>query len=380
MVSRMTRRRAAWTSAVMALLLLLSACGQQLVAPVNGAVPAATEANATPTSAPAATPPPPPGSVAPLTPAELARFKPNEMGQIPVLMYHVIGNAGGKWSRTPAEFRGDLDYLYEQGYYLTSMHQFVTGDLNVPAGKTPVVLTFDDGNESQFRYLIQADGSVVIDPDSAIGIIEAMYAKHPDFGRAAVFYVLPLLPFGDDDDKHHQRQFAKQKLEWLVANGYELGNHTVSHANLSTLTNEQIMAEIAGGENGLHGYVPNAPIETIALPFGMYPPHGDTTLLEGFTYKGRRYGYRAAMMVGAEPAPSPFDKRRDLIWTPRIRASPGQLDAWFGKYFQQRRDLRYISDGNPNTVTIPNHLPPELINQFNPASVGARKLIRYSLP
>lgn len=302
------------------------------------------------------------------------------MGEIPVLMYHVIGHRGGKWSRTPAEFRGDLEYLYEQGYYLTTMRQFVTGNLDVPAGKTPVILSFDDGSESQFRYLVQADGSVITDPDSAVGIIEAMYAKHPDFGRAAVFYALPLLPFGDDDDKHQQRRFAKQKLEWLLANGYELGNHTRTHANLSTLTNEQIKAEVAGGTDGLRAYVPDAPVETIALPYGLYPPRGDTTLLEGFTYNGKPYGFSAAMMVGAEPAPSPYDKRRDLLWTPRIRASAGQLAEWFGGYFQVQPAMRYISDGNPNTVTVPDRLPEKFANQLDPAKVGARTLIRYRLP
>lgn len=296
-------------------------------------------------------------------------------------MYHTfLKQSTSVWNRTPDEFRGDLDYLYTHGYYLTSMHDFVTGNINIPPGKSPVILTFDDGTESQFRYLVQPDGSKIIDPDSAVGIIEAMYAKHPDFGRAGVFYILPLLPFGDDNDDHHQRQFAKEKLDFLLAHGYELGNHTLNHANLRKLNNDQIMQQIAGGADGIHSYVPNAPLETIALPFGLYPPHGDTTLLEGFDYKGKHYGYQAAMMVGAEPAPSPFDKRRDLMWTPRIRGSGDQLVKWFGGYFEKNPQLRYISDGNPTTVTIPNQLPSALASNFDPAKLGNRQLIRYNLP
>ncbi|HEX5501747.1 MAG TPA: polysaccharide deacetylase family protein [Thermomicrobiales bacterium] len=400
----MTRaKRAGWGGVVLALLLLATACSAPgksnevnpadtpaapATASVAGAATAAspaalpghnTAANAPAASAVAPSPTPP----RPLTPAQLQQFRPNELGEIPVLMYHTflpgVSEADDVWNRTPDEFRGDLQYLYTHGYYLTSMHDFVTGDINIPAGKTPVILTFDDGAESQFRYLPRPDGSKVIDPNSAVGILDAMYRQHPDFGRAGVFYVLPLSPFALDDDRNHQRQYAKEKLQYLLANGYELGNHTVHHPDLSKMTNPQIMQEIAGGTDGLRSYVPTAPIETIALPFGMYPPHGDTTLLQGFDLDGRHYGFKAAMMVGAEPAPSPFDKRRDLMWTPRIRGSGDQLVKWFGDYFEKYPSLRYISDGDPATVTIPNDLPSRLATNLNPASLGKRQLVRYTL-
>lgn len=402
----MTRaKRVGWGGVALVLLLLAAACGAPgraneanladtptvagATASAGRATPAATPA-APAANAPASNVAPAPNAAAPsptpprpLTPAQLQQFRPNELGEIPVLMYHTflpgVSEADDVWNRTPDEFRGDLQYLYTHGYYLTSMHDFVTGDIDIPAGKTPVILTFDDGAESQFRYLAQPDGSKIIDPNSAVGIIEAMYRQHPDFGRAGVFYVLPLSPFALDDDRNHQHQYAKEKLQYLLANGYELGNHTVHHPDLSKMTNPQIMQEIAGGTDGLHSYVPTAPIETIALPFGMYPPHGDTTLLQGFDLDGRHYGFKAAMMVGAEPAPSPFDKRRDLLWTPRIRGSGDQLVKWFGDYFEKEPSLRYISDGDPAAVTVPNNLPSRLATNLNPASLGKRQLVRYTL-
>ncbi len=324
----------------------------------------------------AASPTPDPASL--VVPSTSAALPPNELGLIPILMYHTFLPASGSdWNRTTAAFRGDLAYLYAHGYYLTSMHQFVAGTLDIPAGKTPVILTFDDGAESQFRYLLRPDGTLAIDPDSAVGILEDMVARHPDFGHAGVFYVPPGLPFGDDDDKHDQRRFAGTKLAWLLAHGYELGNHTLHHANLANATDAQVRQEIAGGEDGLHRYVPGAPIETFALPYGAYPDHGDPTLLRHCTLQDHTYGYRAVLLVGAEAAPSPFDRRRDLFFTPRIRATDAELGKWFGAYLDRYPAVRYVSDSDPEIVTIPTTLTPALRDKLAPAQLGGRRLVRY---
>lgn len=305
-------------------------------------------------------------TVAP-TPLPLSVTRPNEAGMIPIVMYHTFQPVSTSvWNRTPDEFRGDLEYFYAQGWYLTTMHQFVTGDITIPAGKSPVILTFDDGDDTLLRFITKPDGTRALDPSSAVGILEDMNFRHPDFGRGGVFYLNP-----------GRAAVSPEALQFLLSHGYELGNHTRDHANLGQLTNEEIMLQIAEGENLILKQAPGATMETIALPFGIYPPRGDTTLLEGFSYQGRTYGYKVALMVGAEPAPSPFDKRRDLMWTPRINSENEQLTEWFGNFFQKNPQLRYVSDGNPATVTVPNQLPASLATNFDPAAVGQRQLIRY---
>jgi peptidoglycan/xylan/chitin deacetylase (PgdA/CDA1 family) len=370
--------------AVAVLLLLVRGGGfARLLPHAAVGVPVATRGVAVLSGAAGTVAPPPAASPAP-DPARLgvpstsAALPPNELGLIPILMYHTFLPASGSdWNRTPAAFRGDLAYLYAHGYYLTSMHQFVAGTLDIPAGKSPVLLTFDDGAESQFRYSLRPDGTPALDPASAVGILEDMVARHPDFGHAGVFYVPPGLPFGDDDDKHDQRRFAGTKLAWLVAHGYELGNHTLHHANLANATDAQVRQEIAGGEDGLHRYVPGAPLETFALPYGAYPDHGDPALLRHCTYQGHTYGYSAVLLVGAEAAPSPFDRRRDLFFTPRIRATDAELGTWFGAYLDRYPAVRYVSDGDPGIVTIPTTLTPALRDKLAPAQLGGRRLVRY---
>ena len=112
----------------------------------------------------------------------------NELGQVMVLM-HQIGEEEAEWVRTPENFRKDLETLYAAGYRLIALNDLLDGNITVPAGTTPVVLTFDDGTIGHFRY-IEQDGQTVIDPDCAVGILEQFAAEHPDFGQAATFFIM----------------------------------------------------------------------------------------------------------------------------------------------------------------------------------------------
>ncbi|HAA35110.1 MAG TPA: hypothetical protein DCD97_07355, partial [Firmicutes bacterium] len=90
-----------------------------------------------------------PGTILP----ELMQHKPNELGEVMILMYHEIGYPESAWRRTPENFRLDLENLYEQGYRAISLMDLVRGNIDIPAGTSPVVLTFDDGNKGNFYYL-----------------------------------------------------------------------------------------------------------------------------------------------------------------------------------------------------------------------------------
>jgi len=115
---------------------------------------------------------------------------PNELGRVMILEYHKIDYPEERWTRTPENFRRDLETLYARGYRLIALNDLLDGRISVPAGTTPVVLTFDDSSPGQFRY-VERDGRVEIDPKSGIGVLEAFIRERPDFGRAATFYVLP---------------------------------------------------------------------------------------------------------------------------------------------------------------------------------------------
>src|SRR5205823_5594270 len=109
---------------------------------------------------------------------------PNELGRVMILEYHKIDYPEERWTRTPENFRRDLETLYAHGYRLVALGDLLDGRITLPAGTTPVVLTFDDSSPGQFRY-VEANAEVEIDPKSAVGILEAFAREHPkDVGWA----------------------------------------------------------------------------------------------------------------------------------------------------------------------------------------------------
>lgn len=290
-----------------------------------------------------------PGGTAPAAGRETPRpsLPPNELGQVMVLEYHVIGPKEDRWARTPERFRQDLEDLYRRGYRPVNVSDLVAGRIDVPAGYTPVALTFDDGTEGQFRY-VEKDGKRIVDPDSAVGILLEFHRTHPDWPLRATFYVY--------DNPFEQRDYWKEKIRFLVEQGFEVGNHTVNHANLGKLDAAGTAREIGGLQAILRQAVPGLRTVTLALPYGAFPREPEAA--RRGSYQGVAYDIAAFLLVGANPAPSPYSKKFDPWRVPRIQAvdsrydSATNIDRWLA-YFDEKPERRFVSDGDPGTVTVP---------------------------
>jgi hypothetical protein len=57
-------------------------------------------------------------------------------------------------------------------------------------------------------------------------------------------------------------------------------------------------------------------------------------------------------MVAGGAAPSPFSSRFDPYRLPRIQVMEGTLDRWL-RIFDEHRADRFVSDGDPHTITAP---------------------------
>jgi peptidoglycan/xylan/chitin deacetylase (PgdA/CDA1 family) len=299
--------------------------------------------------------------------AELARAKVNEAGQVPILEYHNIRVGKTQWDRSPEVFRKDLDTLYREGYRPISLHELLDNRIDVPLGMTPVVFTFDDSSSTQFHYM--PDGS--LDPDCAFAILKSFHEAHPDFAMKAIFF-MNASPTGQPAPVFGQPDSAERKVKELLAAGMEIGNHTVTHRNLKKLSDAEVQKELAECVVGVHKLAPEAVVDTMALPFGVSPRN--KRLAESGEADGVTYHNRAILLVGANPAPAPCGVKFNPLKLPRVQAYDGVMGSeyWFQKWRKNPKS-RYISDGDPATVTVPESAKAKI----DPGKLGAAKLRTY---
>lgn len=271
----------------------------------------------------------------------------NELGRVMILEYHKIDYPEHRWTRTPENFRRDLETLHARGYRLLALNDLLDGRITVPAGTTPVVLTFDDSSPGQFRYL-EKNGVLEIDPKSALGILEAFARERPDFGRAATFFVLP--GASRPNRLFDQPLLEGRKLQYLASRGYEIGNHTLWHANLGKYDEATVRSQVSLAQQWIQRHVPDYRIRTLALPHGVYPK--DLGWILRGTANGTTYRHEAILMVAGGAAPSPFGRAFDPLRLPRIQAVEQDLGYWLA-HFERNPHDRFVSDGDPATITVP---------------------------
>lgn len=266
-----------------------------------------------------------------------------------------------------ANFRRDLERLYQSGYRPISLADVIDGRIDLPAGRKPVLLTFDDSSPGQFRYVVK-DGKREIDPDSAVGILIDFHRRHPDFSKRAVFFVLP-----EAQQPHKlfgQPEFEAEKLRELVALGFEIGNHTLWHANLSKYDEATVRKQLAQSVEAVRRRVPGYCVRSLALPFGVYPKNLQLAV-EG-SFNGVSYKNEAILMVAGGAATSPFSQRCDLFRLPRIQVPGPDLNYWLN-YFERNPGEVFVSDGSLGTITFPKKLQ----SKFDSAKFKTPKVETY---
>ncbi|MEV0617293.1 polysaccharide deacetylase family protein [Nonomuraea sp. NPDC050404] len=284
-----------------------------------------------------------------------AAVKANELGQIPVLMFHrIVPKPQTTDDRSPQQFKADLERLVREGYVPITAAEMVAGKIDIPAGKHPVVLTFDDSSPSQLTL----NEMGVPQKDTAIAILQQVGAENPGWKPKATFYVTRDM-FGKT-----VREEQIQALLWLKDNGFEIGNHTRDHLNLRGRSHKEVEEQIGTIAKQIDSLSQIKPT-TIALPYGNQPNKKDWAM------RGKLYNHQGAFLAGYTPAPAPFSKSFDAAGIPRIKAMEKKGDcaqfcshAWLD-WLKKNPDMRYTSDGDVRTVAYPKYKNPYLRKSFN---------------
>ena len=283
----------------------------------------------------------------------------NELGKVPIMMYHGIknisnsetSNTGGNvdkdgYTRTVEAFRNDLEFYYQHGYRMIKLSDYINGTIDVEYGKSPIILTFDDGNDNNIKVTgLDDKGNIIIDKNSAVGVLEEFKKKYPDYNVTAIFFV--------NDGIFNQPQYNEKILKWLVDNGYEVGNHTKNHDNLSKTTTAKTQEVIGYMYERLETLMGNKYQKIVALPFGSpyLKTHDNYKYVLAGEYNGKKYQTEAALRVGWEPEVSPFNKDFDKTFLKRCRAYDNNgKDFDIEMVFRMLEKSRYVSDGNINRI------------------------------
>ena len=163
---------------------------------------------------------------------------------------------------TVGEFRKILDQLYANGWTLVDIHKAARGQLMVPAGRKPFVLSVDDvnfydntrGHGVGWRLVLDPAGDVKVEvrddqgtrvtDDDLVPIVDQFVAAHPDFSAEGAKGVIALTGyeglFGERvelvDDPDHAAAVARATAiaDRLKATGWLLASHSYGHIDLNT--------------------------------------------------------------------------------------------------------------------------------------------------
>lgn len=272
----------------------------------------------------------------------------NELGEVPIFMIHrVMPKPQASLDRSVKDLYDEFTGLAKQGYVPITAAEFVAGQINIPAGRHPVVLTFDDGSITHADF----DGAGNPKPDTAIGIIERVARENPGFRPVATFFVNRNPFYGGSKP-------GAETMRWLVRNGFEIANHTTNHKDMSRMARDEVAKEIGTDEKMIEDAT-GKPATTFAFPFGSLSQAHLAWAQSGTS--PTRWNFTGMFLAGWKPADSPYAGSFDPRQIPRIRDKEKIKEddckqycstAWL-EWLAKNPDKRYTSDGNPATIAFP---------------------------
>jgi len=163
-----------------------------------------------------------------------------------VLYYHGVGD------EQRFRFRRQLEWLRE--------HTKVVRLSEAAAASTPgrrTCITFDDALDNVRRNAVPILRE--------LGLPATVFAVSGNLGRRPDWPIPP----GDPDAK--ETVMTLEQLSQLPRELVEIGSHTVTHANLATLSAAQVRRELEDSKCQLEAAL-DRPIETFSVPFGERHP------------------------------------------------------------------------------------------------------------
>lgn len=162
---------------------------------------------------------------------------------MPILMFHHIRDfsdqsdpIGVNLSVSPAKFASELDLIQRKGFTTITFRDLENG--NIP--DKPIILTFDDGYQNFY--------------DNAYPEIKRRQMK-------AVAFIITGMNGGD--------YMNNAEIKEISDYGIEIGSHTISHPDLSTISNEKAIREVTESKEILEK-ITGKPVISLCYPSGKF--------------------------------------------------------------------------------------------------------------
>jgi hypothetical protein len=254
--------------------------------------------------------------------------------RLPILTYHRFlpdtYDHSTKVKMRLGDFRLHLESLYESGYSLVSLGNWLAWDIQVPPGRRPLVLTIDDAFFADQIALTEAGEP---SPDSGIGVLWQFSQEHPDFGFAVALFpnLGDKLYLGGEDA-------LASVIVWCIEHDAIPYNHFYMHPRLDLTTARGITWEARMNDRYLRALLREAGREDLigelgnifALPYGIWPDtqSGRDALLSYITPEG--VGVQGVLEVDfavrAAYAAPPYAPGFDPLHLPRIVGTQEAID------------------------------------------------------
>jgi peptidoglycan/xylan/chitin deacetylase (PgdA/CDA1 family) len=218
--------------------------------------------------------------------------------QVPVLCYHHIRNFNASqsesmksYSVTPAAFAAQMKILHDSGYQTilpAQLYEYLVHDAALPP--KPVMITFDDTQESQYIY----------------GATEM--AK---YGFKGVYFIMTI-------SINRPRYMSKEQIKSLSDSGHVIASHTWDHHMVTKYAGDDWDTQLVKTKQQLQA-ITGKPVDYFAYPFGLWNEEAIKEI------KNRNY-QMAFSLSGKRDSLNPLYTVRRMI-VPGTWSAPGMLKA-----------------------------------------------------
>lgn len=251
-----------------------------------------------------------------------------------MLAYHQLAPNTSEYSTghkvRASDLRSQLEALNAAGFTLVPVEGWISGNISVPPGRKPLIISMDD---LFFNNQITLDEDGNPSADTMIGIFWQFAQEHPAFGfHLALFASLGDKLYAGPDYPDWEERLARA-IAWCLDHGAQVYNHTYQHVRLDRTDPLGVKSELRRNDIYLRellamidrqDLIPSLG-NMLALPYGYWPDANGTYNIKNYVTPENLPMQAVFLIDNNERAgfvPPPYSPAFDRYKIPRIAARP----------------------------------------------------------